>query len=485
MVNDKNYFKIGSVKNTITIPFDEIFNRDIAFLNNFHLNKKRAYCNIIDIIVESNNKILSEDKDNSIIFNYLTVKYHLDAQKFKTTKEFVDFMYKTIVDDNFKQIIIDYVEKNYTFDLDSVQVKQSSKFKDGLQFTDSHNKILFQISTSMKFLIPLILHNAYLNVPENLGEYLLVCFDPLFEIFSGNVDLINKLYESVYSRVIVTRYSDRPFWYYTEVLGMNIESLTEELCKKLIHDLIPKYTFDKNPISLNHVAIIKNIEYAFRFNFPLNYKSMNLTEPSNDNNVSDFDKLSVNTARINEAEMIINKVNIRKTIKSICKKFNVSVTKEELQFYAKDFKINKLQKNLLFLFFASYFGSAEALYYCNLNEYVTLLVIMKKILSQNNFHYLNEVMTSKVQNINEKKSLNKKNYTKIIESEKYNQIINEKYSDTFWNIMDSNLILKFVATLMNNTFTKNDYFESEENGEIIEISEDIISEELLRFMTMI
>ena len=482
----KNYFKKSpSIKNTIEIEFDKIFNRDIAFLNNFHLNKKRAYCNIIDIIVDSNNKILELDEDNEIIFNYLSVKYKLDSGQFKTTKEFVKFMYEALATESLKEKIVSYVDENYEFDLDSVQIKQSSKFKDGLQFTDAHNKILFQISTMMKFVIPLVLHNAYLTNPENLGEYLLICFDPCFEIFSGNVDLINKLYESVYSRVIVTRYSDRPFWYYTEVLGMNIESLTDELCKKLIHDLIPKYTFDKNPISLNHVAIIKNIEYAFRFNFPLNYKSMNLTEPSNDNNVSDFDKLSVNTARINEAEMIINKVNIKKTIKTIIKKFNIQITKEEVQFYSKGFKINKLQKNFLFLFFAKYFGSAEALYYCNLTEYVTLLIIMKKILTNNNFTYLNEVMTSKVEEISEKKSLNKKNYTKIIESEKYNQIINEKYPDTFFNIMDSNIILKFVATLMNNTFVYHDYQNDEANGGVIEISEDIISEELLRFMTMI
>ena len=83
----KNYFKKSpSIKNTIEIEFDKIFNRDIAFLNNFHLNKKRAYCNIIDIIVDSNNKILELDEDNEIIFNYLSVKYKLDSGQFKTTQ---------------------------------------------------------------------------------------------------------------------------------------------------------------------------------------------------------------------------------------------------------------------------------------------------------------------------------------------------------------------------------------------------------------
>lgn len=481
----KQYFiKSNTEKNVIEIPFDEIFEQDIAFLNKFHLNKKRAYCNIIDVIIESNNRIMELDTNSEVIFNYLTVKFKIDNGEFKDVHEFVKFMYETIITDSLIEAINNYVEEMYQFDMDSVQVKQSSKFKDGLQFTDAHNKILLRISTMMKFTIPLILHNAYLTNPKELSQYLLICFDPLFDYFSPETDIINKLYESVYSRVIVTRYSDRPFWYYTEVLGLNIESLTDNLTKKLIHDVMPKYTFDKNPVSLNHVAVTNNIEYAFRFNYPLNFKPINLTEPSSDNNVSDFDKMSVNTARINEAEMVINRVNIKRTIRSVIKKFDITLSKEELLFYSKEFKINKLQKNLLFLFFAKYFGSAEALYYCNLQEYITLLVIMKKILQKNNFVYLDKIMTGKIEEVTEKKSLNKKNYSKIIESEKYNNIINEKYPDAFFNIMDSNIILKFVATILNNTFIIHEY-QGEHNGEELNVQQDVVSEELLRIMTMI
>lgn len=481
----KQYFmKSKTEKNVLEIPFDEIFDQDIAFLNKFHLNKKRAYCNIIDVIIDSNNNVMNLDIDSELMFNYLTVKYKIDNNEFKDVKEFVTFMYEAIITDDLINAVNNYVEEKYQFDMDSIQVKQTSKFKDGLQFTDGHNKILLRISTMMKFVIPLVLHNAYLINPKDMNQYLLICFDPLFDYFSPNIDIINKLYESVYSRVIVTRYSDRPFWYYTEVLGLNIESLTDGLTKKLIHDVMPKYTFDKNPISLNHVAVTNNIEYAFHFNYPLNFKPINLTETSTDNNVSDFDKMSVNTARINEAEMIINKVNIKRTIKTIIKKFDITLTKEELIFYNQDFKVNKLQKNLLFLFFAKYFGSAEALYYCNLQEYITLLIIMKKILQKNNFIYLDKIITGKIEEVTEKKSLNKKNYSKIIESEKYNNIINEKYPDTFFNIMDSNIILKFVATIINNTFIENEY-QGEHNGDEIVINQDVVSEELLRIMTMI
>jgi hypothetical protein len=478
----KEYFERAKEKNTVEVPFDSIFKKDIAFLNKFHINKKRTYCNIMDIIIQSNNDILEYDTNNEFLMNYLSVKYKIDKKAYDD-ESFIKELYSTLITKEFISAVNDYVEKNYQFDLDSKQLK---KFNEGLQFTDNHSKILLKISVGMKFVIPLVLHYVYYNpsTQEDLGEYLLMAFDPLFDIFAPNVDIINKLYESVYSRVIVTRYSDRTFWYYCEVMGYSIEQLTNNLVKKLIVDIIPKYAFDKNIISLNHVFINNNIEYSFRYNFPINFKPLNLTE-SEGNGLTDFDKLAINTARINESEIIMNKVNIKLTIKDIIRKYDIQISKDELKYYVKDFTLNRLQKNMMFLFFSKYFGSAISLYNCNVKEYVTLLVMMKKILEKNNFTYLQQVLTGRIEVVNEKKSLNKKSLLKIIESEKYKVIIKNKFPDTIFNIMDSNIITKIVATILNNKFTSYDFENTEEEGEEIKVNSDIISEEVLRFIEMI
>jgi hypothetical protein len=478
----KEYFKRASEKNTIEIPFDKIFKKDVAFLNKFHINKKRTYCNVMDLIIKSNNDILEYDKKNELMLNYLAVKYKIDKGVFND-ESFIKELYTTLITKEFVAAVNDYVEKNYQFDLDS---KQMTKFNEGLQFTDHHSKILLKISVGMKFVIPLVLHYVYYNpsTQEDLGEYLLMAFDPLFDIFSPDVDIINKLYESVYSRVIVTRYSDRTFWYYCEVMGYSIEQLTNNLVKKLIVDIIPKYEFEKNVISLNHVFINNNIEYSFRYNFPINFKPLNLTE-SESNGLTDFDKLAINTARINESEIIINKVNIKVTIKYLMRQYGIEISKEELKFYMKDFSLNRLQKNMMFLFFSKYFGSAISLYNCNIKEYVTLLLMMKKILEKNNFLYLQKILTGRIENVNEKKSLNKKNLLKIIDSEKYKSIIDNKFPNTIFNIMDSNIITKLVATILNNKFTSYDFDNQDTLGEEIKVNSDIISEELLRFVEMI
>lgn len=473
-------------KNSIELPFDEIFQEEIGFLNAFHLNKKRAYVNIMGDIIENNNIILQrlENKED-IIYNYLAIKYAIDSQTYKDVKEFNKQMREYIISEISSEVI-KYVDENYIFDLDSTQTEASAKYKDGLQFTDHHNKILFRISVTMKFCIPLILHYAYINGADDISQFLLKCFDPIFEEYNenGTIDILNKLYESVYSRVIVTRYSDRTYWFYTEIMGINIEGLTDELVKKLITDIVPKYKFDANPISLNHVATQKNVGYAFRVNFPLNFKSMNLSEPANENDVSDFDRLSINTARINEAELCINTANIKQTLKTIIKKFNIKIDEDEIKFYTKGFKINKLQRNLIFLFFAKYFGSTNALYYCNVKEYVVLMIIMKKFLEKNNFIYLNKIISANVESINERKVLNKKNLTKVIESEVYGNIINSNYSDAAFNIMDSNAILKLVAALTTNSFLYNDY-QGDNNGNEINLNHDVIAEELLKIVSIV
>ena len=483
----KDCFRVSeTVKNAIEIPFDEIFGEDIGFLNAFQLNKKRAYINIAEEICTNNNIILErlENKED-IIYNYLAIKYAIDVQQYDSIDEFIKQMREYIVDETI-DVIKEYVDENYQFNLDEVENDTDKKFKEGLQFKDIHNKILFRVSVAMKFCIPLILHWGQIYGEQDISQFLLKCFDTIFDAYSenGTIDILNKLYESVYSRVIVTRYSDRVFWYHFEIMGITIASLSDELCKKLICDIVPKYKFDSNPISLNHVAIQKNIGYAFRINYALKFKSMNLTEQTNDDDISDFDRLSVNTAKINESDQCINTVNIKQTIKTLPKKLGVTLDKEEIKYYLKNFKLNKLQRNLLFLFYAHYFGSTNALYFCGLKEYVILLVIMKKYLEKNGFTYLNRILTSTVADDGERRTLNKKNLTKVVESEKYNNIVATNYSDSMFSVLDSNAILKFVSTLSTNDFIDNEY-NGENNGELIEIDHNVISDELLKLVAMI
>jgi hypothetical protein len=160
---------------------------------------------------------------------------------------------------------------------------------------------------------------------------------------------------------------------------------------------------------------------------------------------------------------------------------------EEIKYYEENFVTNKLQQNLLANFFSKYFGSTETFYSCDKRHYIVLLLIMRKYLIKNNFNVLPYILTGKVKNINEKSTLNKKSLLKVIESVEYNDLIHEKYKFTENNIKESSgIIIKLLANIMNNKFLFNEYNNEEINNEEIRISNnDILAEEILRFVELI
>lgn len=258
----------------IRIPFSKIFDRNLEHLEKFSLKKKRTYVNIVNDILEQNNMLIEKDKDKTLITAYLYIKFLIDTKAFNSKEELRNEIYSKIINDRTLGYIKEIVEENYKFNLDQ---EVNKKFNPGLQFTNHHNKLLLTISMATKFIIPLITHYLFMNPNEkDISEFLLYMYDPLF-VIDDTVDLWNKLYEAVFSRVVTTRYSDHVFWSTVKILGRSIQDLTTLLTKKLIIDIIPKYIFSQNPISLNHVFINNNIGYTLRLNF-LNFSPINLTK---------------------------------------------------------------------------------------------------------------------------------------------------------------------------------------------------------------
>lgn len=478
----------STIKNSLEINFSRYFNLDkeYDFINTFNLSKKRAYCNKIELIVEYVNGLLKDYKYlDKFMFKYLYLKFAVDNGRYTLEDEetFINDVYHLLFTKSFIAHIKKYTEEHYAMDIDSKEI-ENLKYNKVLQFSDTHCKILHNISLSIKVIIPIILQFAYNNFGrENPTDYLILSFERLFEIFSPDVDMFAKLWESVYSRVVVTKNSDKTFWNYTEILGISVNSLTTDIVKKLMVDIIPKYVYDQNLVSLNHVIINNNIDYTFRFNFPINLKQMNLTET--DEGITDFDKLTINTARIDEGAVSLNRVNISSTITKLKKKFNVEIDNDELNFYIKNLTRNDLQSSLVFLFFGKYFGSSNILRQANRIQYTTVLVLMKKVLEEKNFKYIPQILSSKINVINEKSTLNKKILMDIIDSEEYNYIISNNYNHTNTNMIEGNIIIKLIATFLNNKFIINEYLNKENGNEIKIENSKIMADEVLRFINFI
>lgn len=440
----------------------------------------------MDLIIEYTNLIYEKDKDrlNELPLMLLIMKYKIEKREFKGEQQFIKELYNTVITPYIVDIIKEITEEHYIFQLDELL---DSKYDEALQFTDEHAKILMSISTAIKLIIPICLDYASKNhsiMNETLSAFFLKCFDGLFAIFSPHVEIQNKLYHSVYSRVIKTKYSDSTYWYYIAILGSALEELVYNLSKKLVIEALPKYTFDKNVISFNHVYIANNIKYSLKVNFPIKYKIISLSENTDDTNVADIDKMCINMTKLNESIECINKISINDVIAKIKIDNDLHYTADELAFYKENVSINRLQRTMLFLFYGKYFYGIENLYNCNIDQYIELLLIMKKKLIQDNFNVIPMILTAKTGRYKEKKSLTKKNLLKVVENPKYKDIIESKYTYSQKAIIETSQIIKEIGSILVNKFMLCDYG-NELNGEEIIINSDNVIEEILRFIETI
>lgn len=513
-------------KSTISIPFDTLSGKkELSKFNQFRLNRKRTYCNISNVVTDYCNAIINKDDDSSLLLAYLKMKIDISTKQVlgnctrqvtvmetlpelsepvpvERTEEYIgevygpsqfrDELYENIITDELLNYIDEYIEENYDINLDA-NINNKMQKNDSLMYTDEHCKMLLKISALQKYLIPLVMeyiHQNYSDLIEleyKIDGMLLEIFEPLFsKYFKGgkDIDLLQKLYESVKSRVQATQYSDQVFWKYCEYLGIDWISQTTEFTNKLLTDIVPKFVIEQNVVNLIHVVIKNSLENFFRNNFPTNYKTLDVTKDSDE--LSSWDKMEISNAKIDESELIINKNNLDFTMKDIVKKYNIKISRTEYDYYLENIKFNSLQKNLLFLFFAKDFNGQKTLYNSSKKEYVLLLIILRRIFEMNNFVYLQELILGNIINkVNEKKTINKKQLLKIIESKKYKFIVEEKFKVINNLLNESKLIEKLIATILNNKFSYVDFNNPELLGEEVKVNQDVLTEEILRYLELI
>ena len=109
--------------------------------------------------------------------------------------------------------------------------------------------------------------------------------------------------------------------------------------------------------------------------------SKNLTEITNSKNtdgLSGSDKMAMNLTKIDEGITIMSDINIPMTIEYLKRRFDITISKEEVDFYVKYHNPVEIQIQLVRSFFAKYFGSYRDLHLCTRRDYITLMLLLKK-----------------------------------------------------------------------------------------------------------
>lgn len=417
------------------------------------------------------------DPEGELFGIYCHIKYLIDLEDGYDSKCFMYDIDKYILSQSMMYKISLMNRDNYTLEL-----SYKNKKEPGLQYTDKHGSMMMRISLIMNILIPLVGHFVYRRkLATNI--FILEVFDKVIHMFD-DVDIYNKLYETSNSSVNRSK-RHHPLWQKQDIRGKNTTIHALDSVTNIILNMIPKYRYDGNLVSLNFASINTSIKFQITdIGYEYDFIPLSSSKRDEDNN-SEFDKFESYLTKQDEALYLQNKVNCEATMKYLEGIYG-PFDQNEIEFYIRELAsdnkvvINSFQKELVFNLFYKYFGDPMSIKAINRDDYIKLVIIAKKLLQANNMIILPYIISSKINRLVLRKNINKKESTKLESSPYYPYIIN-KYK----NEKIEKQILSIIATILSSEFKIVDYEEVEIHGKIVEVSPEMISEEVLMYISLI
>ena len=420
------------------------------------------------------------DDEKEYFTNLAYMKFMIDCYPTYTINNFMSDICRYIIQPSILAKIERMVDYNY-----SLELSYKSTNNPQLQYTDQHAKVFLKASLFMNLCIPLVTHFAYNRKVTDIDEFLLNVYDNILYLFN-NVDIVSKLYETSISNVNRNAKNNAVIWAKQDIRGKDTITHSMGTVRNIILNIMPKYTFSQNMVSLNYTSIQKSNKYQVTdIQYEYSYVSLSSSKREGEDNASDFDRFESNLTKADESRYLQVKYNyeyIMKTIEAEWGPFN----EDEIMFYKKELRnnngeiINNFQKQLVFNMFYKYFGDTTSINAINEDDYVKLIITARKMLKQSAMGFLPYIISGKVTKIISRKSLNKKEIAEM-ESSQYYPFVVDKYK----NPKLLNQILGTIATIITSSFNIIDYHDRELNGKPINVETRIIIEETLMYILLI
>ena len=391
----------------------------------------------------------------------------------------INFLERYILSDSIIRKVDAMVEHNYNLKLDYKNINNPS-----LQYGDTHAKMLMKCSILINMYIPLLTHYAWMHkIVSGMNTLLLKAFDTIITKYDSTIDIFNKLYETAHTNVSKSEQSNIGIWAKQDIRGRNVTTHSIMSIENIILNIMPKYVFSENIISMNYSSIINNTSYQIvDIEFEYSYIPLSSSKRDEDN-VSEFDKFEASLVKQNEARFIAIKANKEYTMRNIDQVWG-PFKQEEIDFYinalGEEDWLNAFQYQLIFLLFYKWFGDDESIRAINKTDYIKLMITAKRILRLENMLLLPYIISGKVEKLNGRKSVNKKESLRLQASENYNLVM-EKYRDPKL----FKIILGLIATIISSEFRIIDYEDSKIHNQPINVIPDIIIDEFLEFVLLI
>ena len=455
-----------TVKNSIILPtVSEFFKLDsndpnAINLNSFVVTSKRCYnspevrghiCHYLNYFERF------YDSDHELILHYCRFKNLIDFGMRTnnggvypyTLENFIEDIKRYILSDRMYHKVTAMNEHNY-----NLHLSYRNKSNNGLQYNDNHGKIFMEISFFMNTLIPIICHFIYRNKitnPEEIDSIVMGIFQLLFQRHP-DVDLQAKLYETAYTTIQRNQKSNKDLWDKSEIRGMDNSVNTLDAINTLILQVMPKYEYTRNMIMYNFTSIKKSaIKYAVDVAYEFDFVSLSSSKRDGEDSTSQFDKYEATQIKTDESKYLQNAFNAQYVMNQIEQCYG-PFDPNEIAFYQKELMrggkpiLNQFQMPLVLNFASHFFGDTMAPKTINAQQYIELMICIKRILESNSMLLLPNILAGRVNKL-VTRSLNKKQNINLESSECWQRIL-YKYRDP----REHQLILTQLSILLNSDF---------------------------------
>lgn len=200
---------------------------------------------------------------------------------------------------------------------------------------------------------------------------------------------------------------------------------------------------------------------------------------------SDFDKYMSFLQKADSALYLQNEVACKASMELIEMLYG-PFDEDEIRFYihrlsdGSNATINSFQKELIFNLFYKYFGSPVTINSINIVDYIKLIISARRILESSGMILLPYIVSSKISRLAMRKSINKKELTKLELSPLYQQI-----KDKYRNDKIEKQILSIIATVMSSEFEVIDFDDRDLDGTMIQVIPELVLEEIPMYISLI
>lgn len=185
--------------------FEKLFEPQTVHIYDRFYIKKGSYEKQLEVISKYINFFIKfYDPEHEMAMAYLKIKYAIDKERRfneDNPEQLIDLIYELLFTDSIIDKICKLVEDNYLDDIESPEDSKKYSGKDrkhleSLEFTNQHIKILLRISFGMKLIAPILFHYVAINVIklDRDSDFIYNFYRRLFDIFSDNVNIYNKLF---------------------------------------------------------------------------------------------------------------------------------------------------------------------------------------------------------------------------------------------------------------------------------------------------